>query len=88
MEGTVTGEHGIGLALRDVLEEELGESATDMMRKVSWPTTMWPQSDGSQIKFALDPLCLLNCDKVIRMEPVSHEEAVASKPMNSLSKKN
>lgn len=36
MEGTVTGEHGIGLALRDVLEEELGESATDMMRKVSW----------------------------------------------------
>ena len=35
MEGTVTGEHGIGLALRDVLEEELGESATDMMRKVS-----------------------------------------------------
>ncbi len=35
MEGTVTGEHGIGLALRDVLEEELGESATDLMRKVS-----------------------------------------------------
>ena len=46
MEGTVTGEHGIGLALRDVLEEELGESATDMMRKVSWPITMWPPSDG------------------------------------------
>ena len=45
MEGTVTGEHGIGLALRDVLEEELGENATDMMRKVSWPITMWPPSD-------------------------------------------
>lgn len=39
MEGTVTGEHGIGLALRDVLEEELGEGATDMMRKVSRSTT-------------------------------------------------
>ena len=39
MEGTVTGEHGIGLALRDVLEEELGESATDMMRKVSGSAT-------------------------------------------------
>ena len=35
MEGTVTGEHGIGLALRDMLEEELGENAIDMMRKVS-----------------------------------------------------
>lgn len=54
MEGTVTGEHGVGLALRDLLEVELGENAVDMMRK---------------IKFALDPLCLLNCDKIIRMEP-------------------
>ena len=34
MEGTVTGEHGIGLMLRDELEEEVGENAIDMMRKV------------------------------------------------------
>ena len=54
MEGTVTGEHGVGLALRDILEVELGTNAVDMMRK---------------IKFALDPLCLLNCDKIVRMEP-------------------
>lgn len=54
MEGTVTGEHGVGLALRDMLELELGESAVDMMRK---------------IKFALDPRCLLNCDKIVRVEP-------------------
>lgn len=54
MEGTVTGEHGVGLALRDMLEVELGESAVDMMRR---------------IKFALDPLCLLNCDKIVRVEP-------------------
>lgn len=54
MEGTVTGEHGVGLALRDMLEVELGENAVDMMRK---------------IKVALDPLCLLNCDKIVRVEP-------------------
>ncbi len=54
MEGTVTGEHGVGLALRDMLELELGENAVDMMRK---------------IKLALDPFCLLNCDKIVRMEP-------------------
>lgn len=53
MEGTVTGEHGVGLALRDLLEVELGENAVDMMRR---------------IKAALDPLCLLNCDKIVRME--------------------
>ena len=53
MEGTVTGEHGVGLALRDLLEVELGENAVDMMR---------------MIKLALDPLCLLNCDKIVRIE--------------------
>lgn len=35
MEGTITGEHGIGLNLRDVLELESGMTAVDMMRKVS-----------------------------------------------------
>ena len=35
MEGTITGEHGIGLTLRDMLQVELGENAIDMMRKVS-----------------------------------------------------
>ena len=54
LEGTVTGEHGVGLELRDMLDLELGESAVDMMR---------------MIKFALDPLCLLNCDKIVRVEP-------------------
>lgn len=34
MAGTVTGEHGIGLALRDMLEVELGEETVAMMRKV------------------------------------------------------
>ncbi|KAF2203993.1 D-lactate dehydrogenase [Delitschia confertaspora ATCC 74209] len=53
MEGTITGEHGIGLSLRDMLIEEVGHAGVDMMRKV---------------KLALDPKCILNCDKVIRME--------------------
>lgn len=69
LEGTVTGEHGIGLALRDLLNEELGDNAVDMMRQVTeafearldWLTSF-------QIKAALDPLCLLNCDKVVRIE--------------------
>ena len=35
MEGTVTGEHGVGLIKRDHLNHELGESTVDAMRKVS-----------------------------------------------------
>ncbi|KAK8064177.1 D-lactate dehydrogenase (cytochrome) [Apiospora saccharicola] len=53
MEGTVTGEHGVGLVKRDYLPHELGESTVDTMRK---------------LKLALDPLCILNCDKVIRVQ--------------------
>ncbi|KAI1496143.1 hypothetical protein F5X99DRAFT_422357 [Biscogniauxia marginata] len=53
LEGTVTGEHGVGLVKRDYLPHELGESTVDTMRK---------------IKQALDPLSLLNCDKVIRVQ--------------------
>ncbi|KAM7198262.1 hypothetical protein V8F20_006289 [Naviculisporaceae sp. PSN 640] len=53
MEGTVTGEHGVGLVKRDYLPHELGETTVDAMRK---------------IKMAFDPLCLLNCDKVVRIQ--------------------
>ncbi|KAL9614193.1 MAG: hypothetical protein Q9167_001281 [Letrouitia subvulpina] len=53
MEGTVTGEHGVGLIKRDYLMHELGEDTVDAMRK---------------LKQAFDPLCLLNCDKVVRAE--------------------
>lgn len=35
LEGTVTGEHGIGLKLRDGLVNEVGGEAVDMMRRVS-----------------------------------------------------
>ena len=35
MEGTVTGEHGVGLKKRDALIEELGDATVDTMRKVS-----------------------------------------------------
>ncbi|RDA86039.1 hypothetical protein CP532_4709 [Ophiocordyceps camponoti-leonardi (nom. inval.)] len=58
MEGTVTGEHGVGLVKRDYLPHELGETTVDAMR---------------QIKLALDPLCLLNCDKVVRLGASLHD---------------
>ncbi|CAM1504486.1 Fc.00g020770.m01.CDS01 [Cosmosporella sp. VM-42] len=61
MEGTVTGEHGVGLVKRDYLPHELGETTVDAMR---------------QIKKAFDPLCLLNCDKVIRMQKPKKGEVV------------
>lgn len=35
MEGTVTGEHGVGIIKRDYLPHELGETAVDAMRRVS-----------------------------------------------------
>ncbi|KKZ65861.1 D-lactate dehydrogenase (cytochrome) [[Emmonsia] crescens] len=54
MEGTVTGEHGVGLIKRDYLAHELGESTVDAMRR---------------LKQAFDPLSLLNADKVVRIEP-------------------
>lgn len=36
MEGTITGEHGIGLSLRDMLVEEIGAAGVDMTRKVGF----------------------------------------------------
>ena len=54
MGGTVSGEHGIGLEYRDQVVYELGEESVDAMRRV---------------KFALDPLCLLNPGKMIRVKP-------------------
>lgn len=33
MEGTVTGEHGVGLIKRDYLNHELGENTVDAMRR-------------------------------------------------------
>jgi D-lactate dehydrogenase (cytochrome) len=52
MEGTITGEHGIGLEYRNMLVNELGVSYIDAMRS---------------LKLALDPLCLLNPDKIFRI---------------------
>jgi len=53
LEGTATGEHGVGLVKRDYLPHELGVTTVDLMRKM---------------KQAFDPLCLLNCDKVVRVQ--------------------
>ena len=49
MEGTVTGEHGVGIVKRDYLNHELGEATVDAMRKVS----AWDSRDdlGSILSF-------------------------------------
>ncbi|KAL6717724.1 D-lactate ferricytochrome c oxidoreductase [Lecanora helva] len=53
VEGTVTGEHGVGFKLRDHLVDEVGVDAVSVMKK---------------IKEALDPGNILNPDKVFRLE--------------------
>ena len=35
MEGTVTGEHGVGMSKRDKVERELGPDTINLMRQVS-----------------------------------------------------
>ena len=50
--GTVTGEHGVGWEFRDMVTEELGEGAVDLMRAV---------------KMAVDPKGLMNPGKVFRL---------------------
>ena len=53
MEGTCTGEHGVGVGKRDYLEHELGVTTVDTMRK---------------LKKALDPHGLMNPGKVFRLK--------------------
>ena len=53
LEGTATGEHGVGLVKRDYLPHEVGTTTVDAMRR---------------LKLAYDPLCLLNCDKIVRVQ--------------------
>ena len=70
MGGTVSGEHGIGLEYRDQMVYELGEESVDAMRR---------------IKFALDPLCLMNPGKMIRVELADEsDQKMASKTMSSV----
>lgn len=50
MEGSITGEHGIGIGKKEFLVEELGENTVEMMKT---------------IKLALDPKGLMNPEKVL-----------------------
>ncbi|XBW35207.1 hypothetical protein QEN19_000770 [Hanseniaspora menglaensis] len=54
LEGTVTGEHGVGLGKKELLPLELGIEAIDLMRK---------------IKLSIDPKAILNPDKVLKIDP-------------------
>lgn len=53
-EGTVTGEHGIGMGKRGYLEQEAGKDTIATMRR---------------IKMALDPYRIMNPDKVFTIDP-------------------
>lgn len=53
-EGTVSGEHGIGVGKRIYLQEELGVATIDLARK---------------IKLSLDPKRILNPDKIYIIDP-------------------
>ncbi|KAF2830848.1 hypothetical protein CC86DRAFT_316468 [Ophiobolus disseminans] len=64
LEGTVTGEHGVGLKLRDALQEEVGEVGIGVMRG---------------IKRSLDERGILNPDKVFRLEEVVEMNASKAK---------
>lgn len=55
-DGTVSGEHGIGIGKKEFLIEEVGEDAVDLMRK---------------IKFAIDPHKIMNPDKVFAIDPIN-----------------
>lgn len=57
MEGTCTGEHGIGIGKKSYLLNEIGEPAVNTMRR---------------LKLALDPLSILNPGKVFTIDPNSH----------------
>jgi FAD/FMN-containing dehydrogenase len=48
----LTGEHGIGIAKREILPLELGETAMEITRN---------------LKRVFDPLNILNPDKVVRL---------------------
>lgn len=71
MEGTITGEHGIGLSLRDMLVEEVGSAGVDMMRNVCIQTPSCIETTNQeviQIKLSLDPKGILNPDKVFKIQ--------------------
>jgi len=55
LDGTCTGEHGIGMGKRKLVLDELGAPAIDMMR---------------QIKFALDPQMIMNPGKIFSIQRV------------------
>ena len=50
--GTLTGEHGIGIAKREMLSFEIGEVAMEVTKN---------------LKRVFDPLNILNPDKVVRL---------------------
>ncbi|GME69962.1 unnamed protein product [Ambrosiozyma monospora] len=63
LDGTVSGEHGIGVSdKRDLLPFELGEDTIDLMRS---------------IKFALDKKGIMNPDHIFKIDPTENRQPFA-----------
>ncbi|QOU22095.1 hypothetical protein BRETT_002263 [Brettanomyces bruxellensis] len=61
LDGTISGEHGIGMSdKREFLEEELGEGTIGAMRS---------------IKYALDKRLIMNPDHIFKIDPAEHRIA-------------
>ncbi|TCD60929.1 hypothetical protein EIP91_009282 [Steccherinum ochraceum] len=65
MDGTCTGEHGVGIGKREYLYEELGEGTVELMKTV---------------KRAIDPLNLFNPGKLYPSRPEHEPKPIASTP--------
>ena len=66
LEGTCTGEHGVGLGKREFLVEELGEGTGELMKTVKKavdPHNLFNPGKASANPFASDPYVMLkpNC---------------------------
>jgi len=65
LDGTCTGEHGVGIGKREYLYSELGAGTVDLMKTV---------------KRAIDPLNLFNPGKLYPDSPESEPKLVPSGP--------
>lgn len=46
MEGTCTGEHGVGIGKKEYLYEELGPGTVDLMKQIKSPSCREPRKYG------------------------------------------
>lgn len=78
MEGTVTGEHGVGLVKRDYLNHELGESTVDTMRKVCIAENLGRKEDADSRDRSSSLLTHFACLTATRLSVLRRQSLVRS----------